>query len=113
RGLGRAVEGLAAPDQRQRRDRPRRRSVLPGRHRQATLTPREAPMAWDEKDDDRAYKVVVNGEQQYSIWLLDRANPPGWTDVGKSGSKADCLAYIKEIWTDMRPGGVRKPSTHG
>jgi MbtH protein len=65
-------------------------------------------MAWDEKDDDRAYKVVVNAEQQYSIWLLERENPLGWSDVGKSGSKADCLAYIKEVWTDMRPLSLRR-----
>jgi MbtH protein len=64
-------------------------------------------MAWDEKDDDRAYKVVVNAEQQYSIWLLDRENPLGWSDAGRSGSKAECLAYIKEVWTDMRPLSVR------
>jgi MbtH protein len=65
-------------------------------------------MAWDEKDDDRAYKVVVNAEQQYSIWLLERENPLGWSDGGKSGSKADCLAYIKEVWTDMRPLSLRR-----
>jgi MbtH protein len=64
-------------------------------------------MAWDEKDDDRAYKVVVNAEQQYSIWPLERENPLGWSDDGKSGSKAECLAYIKEVWTDMRPLSVR------
>jgi MbtH protein len=64
-------------------------------------------MAWDEKDDDRAYKVVVNAEQQYSIWPLERENPLGWSDAGKRGSKAECLAYIKEVWTDMRPLGVR------
>jgi len=64
-------------------------------------------MAWDEKDDDRPYKVVVNAEQQYSIWPLERENPLGWSDAGKSGSKAECLAYIKEVWTDMRPLSVR------
>jgi MbtH protein len=64
-------------------------------------------MAWHEKGDDRAYKVVVNAEQQYSIWLLDRENPPGWSDADRSGSKAECLAYIKEVWTDMRPLSVR------
>jgi MbtH protein len=64
-------------------------------------------MAWDEKDDDRTYKVVVNAEQQYSIWPLERENPLGWSDAGKRGSKAECLAYIKEVWTDMRPLSVR------
>jgi MbtH protein len=68
-------------------------------------------MAWDDKDDDRVYKVVVNAEQQYSIWPLERESPPGWSEVGKSGSKADCLAYIKEVWTDMRPLSVRTTPT--
>ena len=62
----------------------------------------------DEKEDTRVYKVVVNHEEQYSIWLADRDNPPGWNDVGKSGLKAECLAHIKEIWTDMRPLSLRK-----
>jgi MbtH protein len=64
-------------------------------------------MAWDDTDDDRAYKVVVNAERQYSIWLLDRDSPRGWSDAGKSGSRAECLAHIRESWTDMRPRSVR------
>ena len=54
------------------------------------------------------YKVVVNHEEQYSIWPAHRENPLGWNDVGRIGSKAECLAYIKEIWTDMRPLSLRK-----
>ena len=54
------------------------------------------------------YKVVVNHEEQYSIWPVDRENAPGWKDAGKSGSKDECLAYIKEVWTDMRPLSLRK-----
>ncbi len=54
------------------------------------------------------YKVVVNHEEQYSIWPTDRENPIGWRDAGKRGSKPECLAYIKEIWTDMRPLNLRK-----
>jgi MbtH protein len=53
--------------------------------------------------DSTTYKVVVNGEEQYSIWPADRAVPAGWREVGKSGEKDDCLAYIKNVWTDMRP----------
>lgn len=53
-------------------------------------------------------KVVVNDEEQYSIWPGDRENPPGWRDAGKSGTKEECLAYIKEVWTDMRPLSLRK-----
>jgi MbtH protein len=62
----------------------------------------------NEQDDNPIYKVVVNHEEQYSIWPVERENPAGWQDAGKSGSKQDCLAYIKEIWTDMRPLSLRK-----
>ena len=59
-------------------------------------------------DDDTIYKVVVNQEEQYSIWPAQRENPSGWRDAGKSGTKADCLLFIKEVWTDMRPLSLRK-----
>jgi MbtH protein len=59
-------------------------------------------------DEDRLYKVVVNHEEQYSIWPADKANAPGWQDAGKSGTKQECLDYIKEVWTDMRPLSLRK-----
>jgi len=62
----------------------------------------------DEDEDKTIYKVVVNDEEQYSIWPLDRETPRGWTEVGKVGSKAECLAHITEVWTDMRPLSVRK-----
>ena len=62
----------------------------------------------DEHEDDRVYKVVINHEEQYSIWLAQREAPLGWTEVGKSGSKAECLAYINETWSDMRPLSLRK-----
>ena len=61
-----------------------------------------------ETDDSQMYKVVINDEEQYSIWPLDRDNPQGWRDCGKVGLKADCLEYIKEVWTDMRPLSLRK-----
>lgn len=61
-----------------------------------------------EDEDKTIYKVVVNHEEQYSIWPDYKANPLGWNDVGKSGLKAECLAYIKEVWTDMRPLSLRK-----
>ncbi|HLZ60008.1 MAG TPA: MbtH family protein [Ktedonosporobacter sp.] len=62
----------------------------------------------DEAEDTTIYKVVVNHEEQYSIWPADRENPLGWRDAGKSGLKQECLAYIKEVWTDMRPLSLRK-----
>jgi MbtH protein len=62
----------------------------------------------NEDEDTRTYEVVMNHEEQYSIWPKDRAIPAGWAAVGKSGSKAECLAYIEEVWTDMRPLSLRK-----
>lgn len=62
----------------------------------------------NDQGDTRIYKVVINHEEQYSIWLADRENPLGWFDVGKSGLKPECLEYIKEAWTDMRPLSLRK-----
>lgn len=65
-------------------------------------------MSQEQQDDTRQYKVVINHEEQYSIWFAERENPLGWKDVGKSGTKQECLAYIKEVWTDMRPLSLRK-----
>lgn len=65
-------------------------------------------MTGEEREDKTVYNVVVNHEEQYSIWPADRPNPLGWRSVGKSGLKEDCLAYIKEVWTDMRPLSLRR-----
>jgi uncharacterized protein YbdZ (MbtH family) len=61
-----------------------------------------------DREDTTIYKVVVNHEEQYSIWPEYKENPQGWNDAGKVGPKAECLAYIKEVWTDMRPLSLRK-----
>ncbi len=55
-----------------------------------------------------AHRVVVNLEGQYSLWFADREAPPGWSDTGRGGSKEECLAYIEEVWTDMRPLSLRR-----
>ena len=65
-------------------------------------------MPWDEEEDNTTYKVVINHEEQYSIWPADRENALGWKDVGKQGKKQECLDYIEEVWTDMRPLSLRK-----
>ncbi len=62
----------------------------------------------ENEEDKTIYKVVLNHEEQYSIWPADRENALGWTDAGKSGTKSECLDYIKEVWTDMRPLSLRK-----
>jgi MbtH protein len=65
-------------------------------------------MAGDDAEDTTIYKVVVNHEEQYSIWPADREPPLGWQEGGKQGLKAECLAYIKDVWTDMRPLSLRQ-----
>jgi MbtH protein len=60
------------------------------------------------EQDDRTYSVVVNHEEQYSIWLSGKELPPGWTETEKRGPRSECLAYIEEIWTDIRPLSLRR-----
>jgi MbtH protein len=62
----------------------------------------------EEREEKTIYQVVMNHEEQYSIWPADRPNALGWKEAGKSGTKEECLAYIKEVWTDMRPLSLRK-----
>jgi MbtH protein len=61
----------------------------------------------DRSEDTMIYKVVVNHEEQYSIWPAQQDNASGWRDVGKTGPKTECLAYIETVWTDMRPLSLR------
>jgi MbtH protein len=65
-------------------------------------------MSNEENTDNTIYKVVVNHEEQYSIWPEYRDNPLGWRDAGKVGSKAECLDHIEQVWTDMRPLSLRR-----
>lgn len=65
-------------------------------------------MSYKVEDDATIYAVVVNHEEQYSIWFAQRELPPGWREVGKKGTKNECLEYIKQVWTDMRPLSLRK-----
>ena len=67
-------------------------------------------MSWNDEssEDTTTYRVVVNHEEQYSIWPDNKEIPLGWREAEKSGSKAECLAYIAEVWTDMRPLSLRK-----
>lgn len=62
-------------------------------------------------NESTIYLVVVNHEEQYSIWPRGREIPLGWKAVGKEGLKDDCLAYINEVWTDMRPLSLRQRMT--
>jgi len=62
----------------------------------------------DEADDARTYTVLVNAEEQYSLWPEDVAVPAGWRTTGKVGSKQECLDYVRSVWTDMRPLSLRR-----
>jgi MbtH protein len=63
-------------------------------------------MSWG--DENTVFDVVINHEEQYSIWPTYREIPAGWRAVGKQGRKDECLAYIDEVWTDMRPLSLRQ-----
>ena len=62
----------------------------------------------DDKEDQSTFTVVVNDEGQYSIWPKGKSLPKGWRPGGKTGSRSDCLAHIKEVWTDLRPASLRR-----
>jgi MbtH protein len=61
-----------------------------------------------DREDTTLYTAVVNHEEQYSIWPADRELPLGWTAAGTPGLKAEVLAWIGEVWTDMRPLSLRR-----
>lgn len=61
-----------------------------------------------EQEENIRYKVVVNHEEQYSIWPTFKAIPPGWREEGMEGTKEECLEHIEKVWVDMRPLNLRK-----
>jgi len=65
------------------------------------------------EDPDRLFKVVVNAEEQYSIWPAERSAPAGWREAGVQGKKDECLQHIERVWTDMRPLSLRKQMESG
>jgi MbtH protein len=65
-------------------------------------------MMQGEDDDTRTYQVVINDEEQYSIWLAGRDLPAGWRAEGTVGSRQECLDHIDKVWTDMRPLSLRR-----
>ena len=64
--------------------------------------------SYDFDNPDARFKVVINHEEQYSIWPADLPVPGGWNETGVNASKAECDAYIEEHWTDMRPKSLRE-----
>jgi MbtH protein len=65
-------------------------------------------MSTDDQEDTRAYIVLVNDEEQYSLWLKSKAVPAGWRATGFEGSKEECSRYVDQVWTDMRPLSLRR-----
>jgi MbtH protein len=65
-------------------------------------------VADEQSEDTRTYLVLVNDEEQYSLWLAELRVPAGWRAAGKSGTKQECLDYVNEVWTDMRPLSLRR-----
>ncbi|WP_394849411.1 MbtH family NRPS accessory protein [Pendulispora brunnea] len=62
----------------------------------------------DQEEDKTIYHAVMNHEEQYSIWPAHKPMPAGWREAGKTGLKSECLAFIEEVWTDMRPLSLRR-----
>ena len=65
-------------------------------------------MAFEDDDETTIYRVVVNHEEQYSIWPSYKSNPLGWGNTGKQGNKAACLEWVEGVWVDMRPLSLRR-----
>ncbi len=61
-------------------------------------------------DNREICRVLINFEDQYSIWDVRKEIPNGWREAGKFGTKKECLSYIKEVWTDMRPRSLKEAS---
>jgi MbtH protein len=65
-----------------------------------------------ELEESERFNVVVNDEEQYSIWPVDHDLPLGWRTDGTTGTKTECLSHIEEVWTDMRPLSLRRRMDH-
>lgn len=65
-------------------------------------------MSMNDEQDTTIYRVVVNHEERSSIWPDFKDVPAGWREVGRRGTKDECLAFIKDVWTDMRPLSLRQ-----
>ncbi|WP_158892653.1 MbtH family protein [Amycolatopsis anabasis] len=59
-------------------------------------------------DENGRFQVLVNDEEQYSLWPADKEVPAGWRAVGKEGGKQECVDYVDQVWTDMRPRSLRE-----
>lgn len=67
----------------------------------------------DDTEDLATYIVIINDEEQYSLWKKDKVIPSGWVATGKEGPKEECIRYVDETWTDMRPLSLRRKMDQG
>jgi MbtH protein len=74
--------------------------------------PEEAVVVY-RQTEERVYTVLVNHEEQYSIWFADRELPLGWREVGVRGTRDECLSHIEKTWTDIRPASLRRQLDEG
>jgi MbtH protein len=58
------------------------------------------------EDTDALYLVLVNDEGQYSLWPAGIAVPDGWVRAHDADSRSNCLEYVEEQWSDMRPNSL-------
>ncbi|MEV6931341.1 MbtH family protein [Dactylosporangium sp. NPDC051485] len=66
------------------------------------------PETAERHPDEPVFVVVVNHEEQHSVWPAGREVPAGWRETGVRGTRAECLAHIAQVWTDLRPLSVRR-----
>ena len=62
----------------------------------------------EQGGDNRVYVVLMNDEEQYSLWPRNQDVPAGWRSVDFSGTKEECMKYVDETWVDMRPKSLRE-----
>jgi MbtH protein len=62
----------------------------------------------DAESSARNYVVLINDEEQYSLWPAEKPVPAGWRLAGKEGNEKDCMEYVDRVWTDMRPASLRR-----
>ncbi len=72
------------------------------------LTRGKEIMMDNRSDSEELFKVLINDEEQYSLWPMEKDIPQGWKQIGPSGTKEECLGYVKVSWTDMRPKSLRQ-----
>ncbi|HEX3782057.1 MAG TPA: MbtH family protein [Pseudonocardiaceae bacterium] len=65
------------------------------------------------EDEDANYLVLVNHEGQHSLWPVFVEVPDGWRKVFGEASRQDCLGYVEENWTDMRPTSLIRAMGEG